>query len=92
VLHEILLLWLFNTRSYKQTRMKVVLGAEPEGSQLGPTSPSEQFLYFLNTSSLTFCGKPVPRTTASVQVSKQKTKERERDKRNRENVVAFLFV
>jgi len=63
--------------------MKVVLGAEPEGSQLGPTSPSEQFLYFLNTSSLTFCGKPVPRTTASVQVSKQKKKiERERAKEN----------
>ena len=46
---------------------KVVLGSEDGAEKLGPAN-SPHFLYFLNTSSLTFYGKDVPRTTARVEV------------------------
>ena len=47
---------------------RVVLGSEPEAAMMGPHPDHPEFLYFLNTSSLTFCGTDVPCTSASVTV------------------------
>ena len=46
----------------------MVLGSDDGAEALGPFPGHPELLYFLNTSSLLFRGKPVPRTTASVAV------------------------
>mmetsp|Transcript_28143 Transcript_28143/g.50311 ORF Transcript_28143/g.50311 Transcript_28143/m.50311 type:complete len:477 (-) Transcript_28143:220-1650(-) len=47
---------------------KVVLGSDGEAGELGLFPNTGEFLYFLNDSSLTFLGRPVPKTTAHVAV------------------------
>lgn len=46
---------------------QVVLGNDAKAAQ-HCEAPGPEYLFFLNTSSLQFCGKDIPRTTASVAV------------------------